>query len=105
MKITSWHSNHEVDDLIAQKKITDFLDDILFEDIRNIVIQEIKTHGYKISGHTHQNSCIPVIDNKYLFLVSLRSWGRIMADAYNKHDMMSYTDWAWDPPENEILPQ
>lgn len=78
-----------------------------YDDVRDSVIDEIKSKNYKICGfsHQHNDKGVPVINNKYRFEVSLRCWGRIMADAYEHFGWMDYCDWAWVAPEKEVLPK
>ena len=104
MKVTGW---------------TDF-EDARYEDISNmpqeefqkafeIVKKELKDNGYKFCGWRHQYGYCPIIDNKWLFGVSLRMWGRIMQEAYDlpNKDGMGYCTWAWNTPEGEqeVLPK
>lgn len=81
-----------------------------FEAAEIAVKNELKEKGYKFTGSTHQYSdgCCPIIDNKYTYSVSMRTWGRIIAEAYDlpNEDGFGYVKWAWSPPEGEkeILP-
>ena len=73
---------------------------------RKAVIQEIKNKGYKFSGYYHQQGDfgVPVIDDKYALEFSMRTWGKIMAEALGHCGDMDYVEWAWDAPEKEIYP-
>ena len=84
----------------------------LYEDARKAVIDDIRDNGYHFSGHDHQNSDVgvPVLDDRYLFQVTMRSWGCLMADAYPDEDYglqnsngekgnYRYCKWAWYNPE------
>ena len=77
--------------------------------IRPLIINELRKRGYKFSGFYHQGGDYgaPIIDGKYTVLYSYRSWGGIMAEAYNipDEDGMAYCDWAWNAPEKEITPR
>lgn len=78
-----------------------------WEKARQAVIEEIRKNGCKLCGYSHQDPevCgVPIIDEKYRFEVSMRSWGRIMAEAYGNMGMTDYCEWAWDNPEPEVLP-
>ena len=82
-----------------------------FHEAREAVKNEIKAKGYKISGASHQyiNYCTPIIDNKFLYGVSMRSWGAIMQEAYDipNDNGYGYVVWAWTHPdkEKEIFPK
>lgn len=105
MKVTrwiDWQSDKYIDD--NELSLGEY------EEARQAVINNIKEKGYKLCGQYHQNGdygC-PVIDDKYIFRVSMRCWGRIMAEALDLPDKdgMGYCEWAWSPPagENQILP-
>ena len=98
MVITDWVSCDEegyisLDDLPREK----------FEKLWDFVVEEVRKHGYKFTGTMHQYAYSPVIDNKYLFSVSMRSWGAIMQEAYNlpNEDGFGYVLWAWCTPNGE----
>lgn len=69
-----------------------------FDAAREAVKEELRTNKYKFSGsvHQHMNNCVPVIDNKWLFAISMRSWGRIIQEAYDlpNENGMGYITWA-----------
>ena len=78
--------------------------------VHALVVEEIKKKGYRICGESHQcpsRHCVPVINKKYRYEVSFRTWGRIMAEAYGIEGDLAYCDWAWIPPKGtkEILPE
>lgn len=77
--------------------------DEVFDDVMDLVINEVRTKGYKLTGCDHQYAYCPVIDNKYLFGVSMRKWGEVMQKAYDlpNNDGLGYVYWAWSRPENE----
>ena len=78
----------------------------LEEEIRRVVVSEIRDKGYHFSGDSHQGApnCTPVIDDRYIYCVSMRDWGQIMAEAYpdedyGKADDLRYCKWAWYNPD------
>ena len=106
MKVTGW--TYWNDDRFLT---IDSMTNEEFHAARDAVKEEIKAKGYKMSGATHQytDNCTPIIDNKYIFGVSMRSWGGIMQEAYNlpNEDGLGYVLWAWGHPDNEkeVLPK
>lgn len=75
--------------------------------VRNAIIDEIKKHGYKFSGSSHQDNsyCTPVLNNGKMYRFSTRGWGGLMAEAYGYTGCMDYT--MFDLPmhyKNEICP-
>lgn len=78
--------------------------------LRKLVVDELKKHGYKFCGFYHQRGRygVPILDNKYILTYTYRSWGDIMAEVLNLNDPkdnMAYCNWAWAPPEEQILPK
>ena len=76
----------------------------LENEIRKAVVLELKEKGYHFFGEHHQNHPrgTPIIDNKYIYCVSMREWGAVMAEAYPDEDYSScyddnyrYCKWAW----------
>lgn len=64
---------------------------------------------YKFTGTYHQNGDygVPIIDDKWKFTVSQRTWGQLMAEAYPDicdGDGMDYVLWAWMAPEPMVIP-
>lgn len=104
MKITGWTDWED-----ARYEDLDKMTNEEFEEATELVINELKSHGYKINGTSHQNGYAPVIDDKWLFAVSMRSWGAIMQKAYDipNDDGLGYVLWAWGEPgnEKEVLPE
>lgn len=100
MKVTGWTDWED-----NRYKQVDDMTDEEFEEAFNVVAEEIKKKGYKITGNSHQycDNCCPVIDDKYIYCVSMRSWGAVMAEAlgFPKEDKYAYCQWAWNPPEDE----
>ena len=107
MKVTGWT------DLEDGRYPHDPADDSMetFIEARNAVIDEIRKHGYKFSGIYHQDGMtgVPIIDDNWLFGVSQRSWGQIMAEAYpdqvDDSDGYGYITWAWMAPEPMVIPK
>ena len=101
MKVTKWVSYEEpgyidVDDL----PMADFLE------LEDCIVEDIRKNQYKISGRDHQyNDCCPVIDDKYIYRVSMRKWGGIMERAYNlpNEDGLGYVYYSWGYP-NDVKP-
>lgn len=91
-------------------KSVDDMNDEEYDEAYNAVVKELREKGYKIAGNSHQycNNCCPIIDNKYIYCVSMRSWGKVMAEALNipNEDGYAYCMWAWGNPvdEKEVLP-
>lgn len=76
-----------------------------YQEGRETVINWLKENGYKYSGFTYQDGdYIPIIDNKWLFQTTYRSWGAIMAEALGLEDEWGYCIWAWTAPEEQVLP-
>lgn len=103
MQVTSWTylenpKYADIDDMSKEQ----------FEEATNAVIEEIKKRGYRICGYSHQDGYCPVIDDKYIFAVSYRTWGKIMQRAMGvpDDDNLGYVAWAWSAPEvpGENLP-
>lgn len=100
MKVTGW----TFCDNNSYSNINDMADDE-FEQAKAAVIAELRKNKYKFSGSAHQykDNCCPIIDNKYVFCVSMRSWGSIMQQAYDlpNNDGLGYVTWAWCTPDGE----
>lgn len=84
----------------------------LARDMYDIIVQDVREHNYHFTGDSHQSHPhgTPIIDDKYIYCMSTRSWGWLMADAYPDEDYSiyngnSYLKWAWHNPDiEEILP-
>ena len=65
------------------------------------VVEAIRQHGYRFSGQAHQNAQygVPVFENGKQYNVSMRHWGRIMAEATGLGGC-AYASWAWFPAES-----
>lgn len=105
MKVTgwTWWENPEYEDLPNE----------LYDEAKTCVAKELLEHGYKFTGDYHQNGDygVPIIDNKYLFMTSMRVWGHMMVRAYpdeiDDSDGYGYTEWAWMVPDGQdmVLPE
>jgi len=100
MKVTKWtYWNNN-----KYKDINELTDDE-FKEVEETIIKEIKDKGYKFCGSAHQNieTGCPVIDDKYIYCVSMRKWGDIMARAYDlpNEDGLAYVLWSWAVPDGE----
>lgn len=125
MEVTGWTYWHEPEELSN----CGFEDSILnsrdwWQKASQIVVAEVRKHNYHFTGSMHQDMecCVPIIDGKYLFQISQRSWGQLMADAYPNEDYSQYEShsadlgepkgsynylkWAWTSPSGSevILP-
>lgn len=81
-----------------------------YDDVhREIIIQYLLDNDYVICGDTHQSNYIPSFDDGDVML-SMRSWGALMADALNRKDpdnKYKYLDFymACTCPLKENLPK
>jgi hypothetical protein len=98
MKVTEWTYWED-----KRFKSVDFLSAEDYALAENAVIEELKANNYKFSGRDHQWGYCPVIDNEYIFQVSMRKWGDIMRKAYDlpNEDELGYVLWAWGAPSND----
>lgn len=99
MKVTGWT---EWDD--PRYVSSDEAGFVYFGLMRDAIIEEIAKRGYKFTGEYHQNGDygVPVIDDKWRFEVTQRTWGYIMKAAY-PNEIPSYIDWSWTPPNGEEM--
>jgi hypothetical protein len=79
------------------------------EDHRELLIQYLIDSDYVICGDTHQSNYIPLFDDGDIML-SMRSWGHLMAEALNRKDpnnQYRYLDFymACTCPIEEKLPK
>lgn len=106
MKVTGW-TYWDNDKYLPTEDMTDEE----FKEAAEVIAEELKKKGYKFNGTYHQNGdCgCPIIDNKYTYCVSMRTWGRIMQIAYDlpDDDGLGYVVWAWVKPidEHEVYPE
>ena len=105
MKVTKWvyadtEGYTDIDDVPLQT----------LEEIEQTVIKEVKEKGYKFSGsyHQHGEHGCAIVDDKYLYFVSMREGGRVMQEAYDlpNEDGLGYVLWAWGCPsyDTEVYP-
>lgn len=90
--ISTWISLHDIEEVypkLKQEPIfknSPILQECEYDDKhRDILIGELVKNRYVICGDTHQSydhDCIPLFNDGYL-IVSQRTWGEIMAEAYN----------------------
>lgn len=90
--ISTWISLQDVEEIypkLKQEPIfrnSPIMNECEYDDKhRDIVINELVKHNYVICGDTHQSwdhNGIPLFNDGYL-MVSQRTWGEIMAEAYN----------------------
>lgn len=76
---------------------------------REAIIRELIANDYVICGDTHQNICLPVFEDNYYVMLSMRTWSEIMAEAQNikeKTKKYTYMDFymACSCPLKEKLP-
>jgi len=75
------------------------------------VKREICEKGYRFSGLQHLDcpKCVPVLDNGMTVDISVRSWGRLMFEAWHPgvDDPMGYAYYMNEVPsgEDEKLPE
>lgn len=62
----------------------------------DVVFKNIKEHGYHFDGYAHQNAefGVPILDDKYLFQVTQRTWGAIIAKAFPE-EFDDADDWRY----------
>ena len=71
-----------------------------FLEAKEAVVQELRKTGYHFDGTYHQNGDygVPVLDNGLYYEVSMRTWGKTMADAFpeefdNSDNDYNYVRW------------
>ena len=66
---------------------------------------DLRENNIRITGTTHQEKYLPVIDDQYVFMETFRAWGSLMAEVWSEVDGIkySYADWAWWMPANANL--
>jgi len=97
VKVTKWISFEEY------KNYTDAeeMGNTFWEDVYSLVQSHCKENKIKVGGFVHQQSRIPVIDDKYAFMTTFRTWGGLMAEIWGDgSDRMGYCEFAWSS-ENE----
>lgn len=90
VKWAEWDDNHYMDVSTEEE----------FEKARQVVIEELQKTGYHFDGAYHQNGDygVPVLNNGLYYEVSMRTWGRTLADAFpeefeNPDDPLNYVRW------------
>ena len=83
MKVTGWTSWDDPDYKEMFPRGSKWIWD--YDDVEDVVANEIRKQGYKISGFLHKNKefCTPIIDGKYKFNVSEHLWDTIMVKVLN----------------------
>ena len=63
----------------------------------DVLIQEIRRCGYRFGGDDHENLdvCTPVFNNGKKLSVSWRSWGAIMAEAWEPLNQSPHAYMGW----------
>ncbi len=78
------------------------------KEVENVIVEELRTKGYRFTGDYHQNGDygVPIFDNGMVATFSKRQWGALMYRAYpddkgyyEDAKGMEYVVWAWDSPE------
>lgn len=121
MKVTgwTWWDNPEYAEMFPLEDRMDPSWDMYDKvgEIEKLIAEDIRKHGYKFTGSYHQGGDYgaPIIDDKWLYQCSCRSWGNIIVMAYpeefDSSDRYAYTVWAWlppgypDNPERMIVPE
>ena len=63
----------------------------IYREMEQTVIEHCKEKGIRFSSDYHQYGCgIPIIDNKYMFFLTLREWGRIMSECDDDYSDKGY---------------
>lgn len=112
MKITgwTWYDNPEYEEMfpLEKRRECDCWDEI--KNVEKLIANELRKCGYKFTGSYHQDGDYgaPIIDDKWVYQCSCRTWGHIMVMAYpeeiDNSDGYGYTLWAWIPPSEMIVP-
>lgn len=107
MQVTGWtdYENPLYQDWFELERTQEELDEA-----KRVIANTLRAQGYMFSGYYHQGGIfgVPVLDNKWRYEVSFRTWGGIMAMAYpdliDNSDGMGYVEWAWIPKSEQIVP-
>lgn len=79
------------------------------QEVINLIKEEIAKNGYVFSGVKHQcaSTGVPVFSNGTCFRASMRAWGGIMAEIYQKPNggSFSYMDFYMSVPGEDVLPE
>jgi hypothetical protein len=70
-----------------------------------LVEKNIKFNGYWHQGWKYGTPLVEYEGNLFAFAMSMRRWGRIMADAFDpdNKDPLAYVDWAFSIPDGEDI--
>lgn len=71
------------------------------EEVKQVIAEELRRCGYRITGDYHQNGDygVPIFDNNMVATFTFGEWGGIMYKAYPEEDYpkgMEATKWAWN---------
>ena len=84
---------------------TNETEDRLYEEA---VVRAVKEHGYRFTGTEHQRAeyGTPVLNDGKQYNVSMRHWGRIMAEVLGLTGEYDYAIWAWwgSDEQGSIMP-
>ena len=80
-----------------------------FNEMLQLIRQEIYDHGYIFAGEDHQRSAtgVPVFSNGTCFRASWRAWGSIMAEMYSgpNGEKLSYMDFYMSFGGDAVMPE
>lgn len=99
MEIVSWVDWDDNRFKFAEK-------DELFYERWKEVVRELRRKNYRFTGNYHQygDHGVPMFDDGMCFMVSMRMWGEVMAQAFPEtatQGEYAYCAWAWQCPEGE----
>lgn len=83
----------------------------LCEECYKAVVKCVRENNFHFTGDAHQNCDFgtPIIDDKYIFCLSQRSWGGLIADAFpdeiDDSEGYGYLKWAWTPAGEIKMPK
>ena len=86
-----------------EKKAEELLQ--ICKEMETTVIEHCKRKGIRFDSNWHQGGDfgVPIIDNKYAFLCTLREWGRVMAECDGIEDDMGYIKYYLPSEELERI--
>jgi hypothetical protein len=93
--------------IVSQTEYQNYIDiddsDLDFDECWTLVKRYCMENNVRLTGIEYQDKYLPIIDNKYVFLISLRTWGSLMAEIWSEVDGVeySYADWAWWYPSDK----
>ncbi len=75
------------------------------EEVRWVVLQEVKRQGYLFTGEQHQEciNCAPVLNDGKLYRFSQRDWGDLMAVAHGSTNPMDYAIYSCGKLKSEAI--